>query len=163
MTCVVHAQELFLMYNKKYLEVIKMKLLICALFIKNNFLVFILSLSLLLSTLLLLKTKMELNKFLNVDDIKGYYKTLPEVNLQEQRVVSDNQFFVFDNNKFFRYVDTEVIDLGSYKRIYKNVYVLKGENIDDCIFYINNSFYFYDKKDDYIIKFTKTSTLPSVL
>lgn len=144
----------------RYLSAVKRNLSIYVLLIKDNLLVFILSLCLLISLLSLLKTSAELNKYVYVDDIKGFYKTLPEVDLQERMVVSDNEYFVFENNKFYRYIDSKIVDEGTYKRKYKHVYILKSKNINDCIFYLNKSFYFYDKNKDYVIKFVKTPTAP---
>lgn len=144
----------------RYLSAVKRNLSIYVLLIKDNLLVFILSLCLLISLLSLLRTSAELNKYVYVDDIKGFYKTLPEVDLQERMVVSDNEYFVFENNKFYRYIDSKIVDEGTYKRKYKHVYILKSKNINDCIFYLNKSFYFYDKNKDYVIKFVKTPTAP---
>jgi hypothetical protein len=129
-------------------------------FVRENSLNLILFVLLLASISFSIKTKSDLDKYLINKDIRG---TFTFDSSPVQMPVESTQYFTFMDGEFYRYVQFEVIEKGTYKNVYDNVYILKSENIDDYIIYTNESFYFYDRKEDDIFKFFKMSDVPTFI
>jgi hypothetical protein len=133
-----------------------------ALFISKNNSTLILVILLLISTSFLIKTKNDLNKYVLNKNIKGTFMSISDIS-QNQTPDSNTQYFVFRKGKFYRYIQFDIMEEGTYKNIHDNVYILKGDNIDDYIIYTNESFYFYDRKENDVFKFLKISDVPTFI
>lgn len=104
-----------------------------------------------------IKLKTELDKFLVYKDIKGTY-------IMQSDNPHDPEYFVFlKEGKFYRYKQFQLLDTGSYKKIYDNGYILKSDNIDEYIIYSNEQFHFYDRKQNNILIYSKISNTPTFI
>ncbi|MBW4828605.1 MAG: hypothetical protein KZY61_05565 [Clostridiaceae bacterium] len=103
---------------------------------------------------------LKLNKYIGVSDISGKYEPIPEEDYKKRIVESQNEYVVFENNVFSRYVDSKLVESGTYEQIYDHVYMIKSQNFNQHIYYTNDSFYLYYKEskdtgDEYILKYVK--------
>lgn len=148
--------------NNDYEETIKNFFFDFVSFISKNILILLLVILLLISTSFFIKTKNDLNKYLIKKDIKGTFMSISDIS-QKQVPDPNVQYFTFIKGKFYRYIQFELMEEGTYKNIHDNVYILKGDNIDDYVVYTNECFYFYDRKENDVFKFLKTSDVPTFI
>ncbi|NLY68039.1 MAG: hypothetical protein GX069_10835 [Tissierellia bacterium] len=125
-------------------------------FISKNKMPVILIILLLISFYYNFKLKGELDKILTIKNINGTY-------ILENQHIHDPEYFVFMEGKFYRYKQFQLLDEGTYEKIYDNVYILKSHNIDECIVFCNESFYFYDRSINEILLYSKTSHIPTFM
>ena len=128
----------------------------------KNFLTLTLVILLIISTGFSIKAKSDLDKYLINKDIKGTFISISD-SAQKQIPEPNAQYFTFRKGKFYRYVQFKLMEEGTYKKIYDNVYILKSDTIADHIVYTNDNFYFYDRKEEDVLKFLKISDVPTFI
>lgn len=74
-----------------------------------------------------------------------------------------NILFFLRGDKFYRYKQFQLLDTGIYQKIYDNVYILKSDNIDEYIVYSNERFYFYDRKQNNVLIYSRISNDPTFI
>lgn len=104
------------------------------------------------------KTKAELNQLLMKKDIKGSY-AVQDV----QMPISDNEYFVFQDGNFYRYKQFELLDKGTYKNDYEDIYKLKSGDTDQYVIYSNEKVYYYDVERNNISIYYKFSDMPTFI
>lgn len=131
-------------------------------YISKNILTIILVIALLLTLVLLYKTKSDLNKYVLNKDIDGTFIWATDNN-KVHMPSKDTEYFTFMKGKFYRYKQFKLIEEGTYNKSDDNVYILMGENINSHIVYTNDSFYFYDTKENEIYSFIRMSDVPTFI
>lgn len=101
-----------------------------------------------------IKLKSKLDKILTISNIKGTY--------QNENIL-DPEYFVFSEGEFYRYKQFQLLDKGTYEKIYDNVYILKSSHIDEYIVYSNEKFHFYDRDKNHIMLYSKISNIPTFI
>lgn len=124
------------------------------LYILKNSITIVLFILLLVSIFYNIKLKNQLDGFITIRNIRGTY--------QNENVL-DPEYFVFSDGEFYRYKQFQLLDNGTYENIYDNVYIMKSDNIDEYIIYSNDKFHFYDRKNDFVTKYTKISNVPTYI
>lgn len=97
-------------------------------------------------------------------ELSGVYKDVDEETMQGTLTISDG-YFLFEGDKYERYKnyknidnfqgELKKVDSGEVEHYYKNVYVLKSDNTNQCIYLINDYFYFYDMEGGFVKKYSK--------
>lgn len=124
------------------------------LYILRNSRIIVLVILLFVSIFFNIKLKSQLDRFTTIRNIRGTYKN---------ENVPDPEYFVFSDGEFYRYKQFQLLDKGTYENIYDNVYIIKSDNIDEYIIYSNDKFHFYDRNNDYVIKYSKISNVPTYI
>lgn len=130
-------------------------------FILKNAKVILVTIFILILCFNYVKTKAELNKLLMKKDIKGSY-SIQDV----QMPTSDNEYFVFQDGRFYRYKQFELLDKGTYENDYEDIYKLKSHNSDDIEQYVicnNEKVYYYDIERKNIEIYYKFSDIPTFI
>ncbi|WP_053957328.1 hypothetical protein [Inediibacterium massiliense] len=131
-------------------------------FANKNIFALILVMLLVILTSCFIKTKTDLNKYIINKNIDGTFMSIDDLS-QKQTTDPNIQYFTFKRGKFYRYRQFELMEKGTYENIDDHVYILKGDHIDECIIYTNERFYFYDRKENDVIKFLKVSDVPTFI
>lgn len=124
------------------------------LYVLKNSKSIVLVILLLMSVFYNIKLKSELDGLMAIRNIRGTY--------QNENML-DPEYFVFSDGEFYRYKQFQLLDKGTYENIYDNVYIIKSHNIDEYIVYSNDEFHFYDRANDYVIKYSKISNVPTYI
>lgn len=132
-------------------------------FIINDF--FILILIILLIILLILSV------FLNINlktKLNKYESTIYGTYMRQNQGIDELEYFVFEKDKFYHYIQFKLLDKGDYDELYENVYFLKGnDEINDFIIKgvmeDNEVIYFKDRAKDNINVYSKISNIPEFI
>lgn len=124
-------------------------------FISKNILAFLICIIIFLLIFYCTTLKIKLDKYTVQKDIRGTFMIV------ENQM--DSEYFVFMDGVFYRYKQFELLDEGVYEKEYDNVYTLRSKNIDECITYFDEKFYFYDRAKNLIIRFSKIDDIPSFI
>lgn len=132
------------------------KIKICIL---NHFFTLVLLFFLILSTFNNMSIQNKLDKYGN-----GIYGTY----IKQGKSIDESEYFVFEKDKFYHYIQFKLLDKGDYNEVYENVYFLKGDNqINDFIIkgVMNDSevIYFNNKNLNSINIYSKTSDIPTFI
>jgi len=122
-------------------------------FISKNSTILVLITLLSVSFFFNIKFKTELDKFLIKENIKGTY-------IMQVQDISNSKYLVFTKDKFYRYKQFEELEEGSYENVYDDIYVLKNDNADEYIIYSNEKLYSYNRNQNNILIYSKTSSIP---
>lgn len=123
--------------------------------------------------LIFLATILMLTGFLMKDYYDINYGFIPPiVNIEGTfiREVSDDKninfidpiYLTFDEGNFYMYRSDEspIISLGTYRELKSTVYLLEGEDINQCVVNEHNSFYIYNYSYDEVFKYIRITEKP---
>jgi len=128
-------------------------------FVINHYSILILLLFLILSISWNINMLNKLGKYEN--RLYGTY-------MMQGQSMGESEYFVFEKDKFYHYIQFKVLDKGDYNEVSENVYSLKGENeINDFIIKgvlkNNEVIYFKDKNMNNINIYSKISDVPTFI
>lgn len=128
-------------------------------FILNNFFTLILLFFLILSVFSNISMQNKLDKYEN--NIYGTY-------INQGKGIDESEYFVFEKDKFYHYMQFKLLDKGYYNEVYANVYFLKGDNqINDFVIkgVMNdtNVIYFNNRDLNSVNIYSKISDIPTFI
>lgn len=127
--------------------------------ILNNFFTLVLLFFLILSVFSNINMKNKLDKYEN--NIYGTY-------INQGKGIDESEYFVFEKDKFYHYMQFKLLDKGDYNEVYENVYFLKGDNqINDFVIkgVMNgtNVIYFNNRDLNSVNIYSKISDIPTFI
>jgi len=128
-------------------------------FILNNFFTLILLFFLILSVFSNISMQNKLDKYEN--SIYGTY-------INQGKGIDESEYFVFEKDKFYHYMQFKLLDKGDYNEVYENLYFLKGDNqINDFVIKGvmngNNVIYFNNRDLNSVNIYSKISDIPTFI
>lgn len=128
-------------------------------FILNNFFTLILLFFLILSVFSNISMQNKLDKYEN--NIYGTY-------INQGKGIDESEYFVFEKDKFYHYMQFKLLDKGDYNEVYENLYFLKGDNqINDFVIKGvmngNNVIYFNNRDLNSVNIYSKISDIPTFI